>query len=93
MKNTRKNRFIWRFSVLRELIFRTFASNGPSSRSFIVLISLLFIPSAAIWFFYRSLFQADASIGGMVALSVMTAWLWAYLIGFGTEDHLVEITE
>lgn len=51
------------------------------SPSFLVLYVLLLIPSAGLWFFYRSLFQDDASVLGMVALTAITAWFWAALVG------------
>lgn len=80
--------------MLRELFsFSTRRKSSRFSRGFLFLVLLLFVPSTAIWFFYRSLFQADASIGGMVALSAMTAWIWAYLIGYGNEQHTAEIAD
>lgn len=79
--------------MLKELFSSLGGSRNRSARGFLLLVILLFIPSAAIWFFYRSLFQADASIAGMIALSAITAWLWAYLIGYGEDQHTAEITE
>lgn len=79
--------------MLKELISSATGSENRSPRGFAFLVALLCIPSATIWFFYRSLFQADASIAGLLALSAITAWLWAYLISYGDDKHTAEIID
>lgn len=63
---------------------------GGFSRGFVVLFVLLLIPAAAVWFFYRHLFDADTSVLVPIFLSIVTAWIWAYLIGYGADGHVGE---
>lgn len=78
--------------MLKEFFSSSRKSKGRSPGSFWILAVLFFIPSTALWFFYRQLFQADASVAGMLSLAMITALLWAYLIGYGKEQHTAEIT-
>ena len=63
---------------------------GGFSRGFIALFVFLLIPSTALWFFYRWLFASDTMFLVPIFLAVMTAWVWAYLIGYGSGVHLDE---
>lgn len=64
--------------------------SGGFSRGFIALFVFLLIPSTALWFFYRWLFASDTIFLVPIFLAVMTAWVWAYLIGYGSGVHLDE---
>ncbi|MFW0154818.1 hypothetical protein ACN08X_02055 [Rothia sp. P6271] len=57
------------------------------SRGFILLFLVALLPSAGIWFFYRSLFPIDSSLVGTVILTIVTALSWAYLIGYADDRH------
>lgn len=61
---------------------------GGFSRGFLLLFALLLMPSLALWGFYRWLFANDTHLLVVPFLAVMTAWIWAYLIGYGAENHL-----
>lgn len=62
-------------------------AGGGYSRSFLLTFILMLIPSLAIWFFYRWLFENDISWWAAGIISVVTAWFWAYLVGYGGDQH------
>lgn len=63
--------------------------SGYGSR-FNILFVVFLVISIALWMFYRWLFNNDSSIFAIGALSVATAWFWAYLIGYGGDQHTGE---
>lgn len=65
-------------------------ATGGFSRGFLVLFALLVVPSTALWLFYRWLFAGDTTWFAVVFLVPVTAWIWAYLIGYGAENHISE---
>lgn len=65
-------------------------SQGGISRGFLLLFLLLLVPAIAIWYFYRWLFADDTHLLVPLFIAGVTAWLWAYLIGYGSDHHTYE---
>lgn len=66
------------------------APAGGFSRGFLGLFALLLLPALGLWFFYRWNFGGNTTVLVPIFLAVTTAWIWAYLIGYGSADHLDE---
>lgn len=64
--------------------------NGGYSPGFLRLFALLLVPSAGIWWFYRWIFNNDTNLLALCFLVPVSAWIWAYLIGYGTANHIDE---
>ncbi|WP_421084400.1 hypothetical protein [Rothia nasimurium] len=65
-------------------------ASGGFSRGFLALFAFLLVPAASLWVFYRWLFAGDTSWFALAFLTPVTAWVWAYLIGYGADNHLGE---
>lgn len=66
------------------------ASSSGISRGFLLLFALLLVPSIALWLFYRWLFADDTHLLVPIFIGIVTAWLWAYLVGYGTDRHIYD---
>ncbi|MDO4252074.1 MAG: hypothetical protein Q4C74_02370 [Rothia sp. (in: high G+C Gram-positive bacteria)] len=63
------------------------AQTGNTPRKMALLFLLLSLICAGLWTAYRSLFQDDSSITGVLALTLLTAGFWSYLIGYSPDRH------
>lgn len=48
------------------------------------------IASIVLWTFYRWLFNNDSSILSIGVISIATSWFWAYIFGYGGDQHTGE---
>lgn len=67
--------------------FRKRSASGGYSRKFTALFLVFLVLSTALWLFYRWLFNSESSLLTVGVMSLGTAWLWAYLFGYGADQH------